>query len=124
MFHKKKYVIFLLVELLIPFLVFVGGIPAIFNYHSIVGSDVLSEYYSSRLEFFYGLAAVTTFLAIIAEFFIGIVSLILMLVNAFKNAATEKICRFLLYWNISGWCIGLTIMNKLIVQAFTYAQGV
>ena len=116
MFKSKKFVVVLLIELIFPWLILVGGIPAGIYF---VNGDI------EKLEFFYGLAMCTVLVSLITEFIIGFVSFIMMLVCIIQNSGVKySVSRKVLLWICSIFCIFGTLFMMLLVQLLTYARGI
>ncbi|MEE1125906.1 MAG: hypothetical protein U0L18_08205 [Acutalibacteraceae bacterium] len=114
---KKALSLILKIEKIIPWLVLVGGIPAICCW--------FGEYYE-LLEIFYSIAMITGQVVLVLEFILGIISLILLItfiVNK-KNRCKENIILGVSSWLCSAFCMAGTFILVLLVISFTYAQGI
>ena len=116
---KKKNALSLIlkIEKIIPWLVLVGGIPAICCW--------FAGYYE-LLEAFYSITMITGQAILVLEFVLGIISLILLItliVN--KNTRNkENIILGVSSWLCSAFCMAGTFILILLVISFTYAQGI
>lgn len=114
---KKALSLILKIEKIIPWLVLVGGIPAVCCW--------FGEYYE-LLEIFYSIAMITGQVVLVLEFILGIISLILLItfiVNK-KNRCKENIILGVSSWLCSAFCMAGTFILVLLVISFTYAQGI
>lgn len=113
---NRKMIIVLLIETVVPWLVLVGGIPAMYFY--MCGPI-------EKLKFFYEFAMLTGRVAMVAEFIIGTVSFVLMIVSAFcKEREKNSIIYTGLIWFYSGWCILGSGLLMFLVEIFTYGQSI
>lgn len=131
MFKNKKFVVTLLIELILPWSVLIGGIRAIYYYgasgdafhNGNYGMDYI--YFSSMLDVFYHLAMFVGVIVILTELIIGFISLILMIINIIERSNIKySIIRNFILWFFSGFCVFGTLILMLLVQLFTYAQSV
>lgn len=116
---KKKKALSLIfrIEMILPWLVLVGGIPAICCW--------FGEYYE-LLEAFYSIAMITGQAVLVLELILGIISLILLITFiANKNTrCKENIISGVSSWLCSAFCMVGTFILVLLVISFTYAQGI
>ncbi len=129
MFGSVKTKIALAAELIMPWLVLVGGIPAIYFWVK-TGEEWQKEYNSpayfhasDMLELFYNMAMVTGAIVIVAETIIAVVSFILMIISVIKK--TKCVTRTMAVLFVCGiLCSFGTAALMLVVLILTYAQGI
>lgn len=131
MFKDKKFTIPFIIEIVLPWLVLVFGIPAASYFtlesQSYNNGQPLDTYYQAKEMFhlFYGLAMGTGLVIIIIESIIAITAFIWMLVNICrKNKERFCIVKPLILWFCPNFFVFGTLLLMLLVQAFTYGQGV
>lgn len=114
---KKALSLILRIEMILPWLVLVGGMPAICCW--------FGEYYE-LLEVFYSIAMITGQAILVLEFVLGIISLIMLITLIFnKNTRyKENIILGVSSWLCSAFCMAGTFILILLVISFTYAQGI
>ncbi len=129
MFKSVKTKIALAAELIMPYLVLVSGIPAIYYWQK-TGEEWRIEYNSEAyfhasemLELFYNMAMITGVAVIIAEIIISVVSLILMIISIVKKTkcVTKTMAVLFGCGLLSSFGTAVLMMFVLI---FTYAQGI
>lgn len=129
MFGSIKTKIALAAELIMPWLVLIGGIPAIYFWVK-TGEEWRKEYNSpayfhasDMLELFYNIAMVTGVVVIITETVIAVVSLILMIISVAKKTKCVTGTMALLF-GCGVLCSFGTVVLMFFVLIFTYAQGI
>ncbi len=116
MFKDKKYSILWIVELILPWLVLVFGIPA---------GMVFSTDRDELFRIFYGLAMGGGVVILVIEAAVGLAGFVWMTVNICrKKKEPFSIERPLMLWICSFGFIICTLLLMLFVQGITYGQGV
>ena len=116
MFRDKKLRVIFIAEIVIPYMIFVFGIPAIYCY--------ANENWE-MLDICYPIAMITGLVVFVMEFVIGIIGIVELIRNlSVKNK--DKSC--ILGNLVIGFCsvifMAQTLLFVLCVQLFTYAQSV
>lgn len=124
--YKKIYMI----ERILPWLVLVGGIPSIFFWNASSTAwyaDRMVEYerYSNLLEIFHTISLGTGVIVVLAEVIFGSIALVGLMVDIIKKSDSQenKAVKKRIFWS-SGGLVILTLFLMLLVQGFTYGQGV
>lgn len=131
MFKDKKFTIPFIIGIILPWLVLAFGIPAV-NYFSLGSQNYNNgqpgpEYYQAKemFDLFYGLAMGTGLVVVIIESVIAITAFIWMIVNICrKNKERFCIVKPLILWLCPNFFVFGTLLLMLLVQGFTYGQGV
>jgi len=117
MFFNKRFTIIFCIEMLLPWLVLVCGIPAIYYYQQVNQIEIM--------ELFYTAAMVTGVVIVLIELVIGGISFVWMITLLFQNSGVKySVSRKLVVWLCSGECVIGTLLLMLLVQGLTYAQSV
>ena len=117
MFSSKKFKIIFIIEMILPYLTLVCGIPAIYYYNNTDNYEML--------EFWHSTAFIIGLIFMIIEYIGGVVAFIWMVVSLYQNTGIKySVSRKLLAWVCSRACIVAIIISLLIIQMFTYAQSV
>ena len=104
------------IQILLPWLILICGIPAVICF---------SVCDFARFEVFYKLGMLTGLFSMIAELAIGVACLISAIVSAItKKNGKYSIAAKIGIWLYSLVCIVGTALLMLLLQGFTYGQGV
>ncbi len=113
---KKKKSKILILQSIIPWFILICGIPAVICF-------AIEDF--TKLEVFHQLAMITGLSSIIIELVIGIVFFISIIVSAVtKKNGKYSIVNKIGIWVYSIVCIAGTLLLMLLLQGFTYGQGV
>ena len=129
LFQSKKTEIALAAELIMPWLVLVCGIPAVYYWQKSCEEwriEYNSEAYhqaSNMLDLFFNGAMITGVTVIIAEIIIAIVSLVFMVISVIKKQKCITYTMLILIF-IAISCVLGTAVLMFSVLGFTYGQGI
>lgn len=137
MLKDKKYLILRIIEWVMPWLVLIGGIPAIYSYNKTnrlyyeyypiwseeVPADIamLYERMNDLFHVSYRIAMWTGVIAVAIEIIIGTIGLVTLIINASdKKPVKESV----ILWLSPFLFVAGTLLLMFIVLVFTYGIGV
>lgn len=131
MFQNKKFTITWIAEWIMPWLVLLPGIPAIYYWG--VKSQMWKQYGPSPefesankiFETLFGLAICTGLIVMVLEFLLSLIGFIWLWVNVCKKEKDSYfIAHPILIWTSPWFFIPGTLFLMLFVNTFTYAMGI
>ncbi len=129
LFQSKKTKIALAAELIMPWLVLIGSIPAVFYWQKSYEEwriEYNGEAYlwtSEIFDLFFKIAMITGAVVIALEVIISLVSLVLMIISITKRTKCVTYTMLVLFL-CAALCILVTGMLMFLTLVFTYGMGV